>query len=115
MKNDECITKTAPLFRKPKYIRKFWYHICIFVECIIDFVELLRLFGQLGADIAPDKDRLEVHPAALAREPLVERVLEEDEVPAPLLHEAPDAAHVAGAQHGVARDPRLAEGREDVL
>eukprot|EP00965_Chrysotila_dentata_P256126 6212443-Pleurochrysis_carterae.AAC.2 len=73
------------------------------LEKLVNLHELDALRRQLLLDVLSREDVLEVHPRALAREPLVEHLRQQRELLLPLLHLSADAAHEARGQDGLQR------------
>mmetsp|Transcript_2367 Transcript_2367/g.7838 ORF Transcript_2367/g.7838 Transcript_2367/m.7838 type:complete len:396 (-) Transcript_2367:2325-3512(-) len=84
-------------------------------EDLVDLVKLLVLVGQLPLDVLRLEDGLEVHPAALHGQPLVERVREEPQLPVPFVDALLKRADEARAKDGLNQHLRLLEHSQHVV
>eukprot|EP00968_Pinguiococcus_pyrenoidosus_P021234 scaffold2724_cov260-Pinguiococcus_pyrenoidosus.AAC.21 len=69
------------------------------VDCLEDTI----LVRQLALDVRRREDALQIHPALLAQEPLVQRVLHQNKAAAHVFHRVSDPRHVSGPKDGADR------------
>ena len=81
----------------------------------VHHVEFGGLVGHLLLDVGRAEDGLQVHPGALAHQPLLDRLINDVEVSLPRLHLLSYVLHVARAQHRLDRQLMLVDRVDDLL